>query len=101
LALQGELEHRSLKARYPRTDRKEFVRQMTQIERRQASVRRIRARNFKANKPETENVARDPDTHHHIGKSQNEPEHVSLFVQKYEGDPAVKVRAVDNNPVND
>ena len=101
LALQGELEHHSLKARYPRTDHTEFVRQMTQIERRQARVRRIRARNFKVNKPETENVPRDPDTHHHIGKSQNEPEHVSLFVQKYEGDPAVKVRAVDNNPVND
>ena len=74
---------------------------MTQIECCQARICRVHARNFTANKPETDNVARDSDVHHHIGKSQNEPEHVGLFVQKYESDPAVKVRAVNNSHTND
>jgi hypothetical protein len=37
--LKGELEHRSPKARYTRTSRKGFIKQMTQIERRQARIR--------------------------------------------------------------
>ena len=90
----GFLEHRTAKARYPRTDRKEFVRQMTQIERCQAHIRRIRARNLASNKTETETVDRDPEVHHRIAKSQNQPEHLGQFVQKHSGDPAVKVRAV-------
>lgn len=94
LRLQGELEHRTAKARYPRTDRKEFVRQMTQIERRQARIRRIRARNLASNKMETETVDRDPEVHHRIAKSQNQPEHLGQFVHKHSGDPAIKVRVV-------
>jgi hypothetical protein len=39
---QGELEHRRPKAWHLRTDRKAFVKQMTQIERRQARIRRIK-----------------------------------------------------------
>jgi hypothetical protein len=64
---------------------------MAQIERRQARIRRIRAQNFPSKQPEKEMVAIDPDVHHCIGKSQNEPEHIGLFVQKHSGDPAVKV----------
>jgi hypothetical protein len=64
---------------------------MTQIERRQARIRRIRAQNFASKKAEKETVAVAPHLHHCIGKSQNEPEHIGLFVQKHSGDPAVKV----------
>jgi hypothetical protein len=45
--VQGELEHRTRKARYRRTDRKNFQKQLAQIERRTARLRRIRARLLK------------------------------------------------------
>jgi hypothetical protein len=64
---------------------------MAQIERRQARIRRIRARNFGVKEHEADKIATSPDVHHHIGKSQNHPEHVSLFVQKNSADPAVQV----------
>lgn len=32
------------------------------------------------------------DAHHHIGKSQNEPEHIGTFLSKNAGDPAIKVK---------
>jgi hypothetical protein len=64
---------------------------MAQMERRQARIRRIRARNFRVDNPEADKIATSPDVHHHIGKSQNQHEHVGLFVQKHSGDPAVQV----------
>lgn len=77
---------------------------MTQIERRQARIRRIRdhldrtraARSDHAESgaeqlDETENSGIDPATRYHIGKTQNNPEHIVLFIQKSEKDPAVKV----------
>ena len=88
---QGELEHRTPKGRYARTNRKHFLRQMTQIERRQARLRRIRARHRMAGKPLDEVVATTPEAHHSIGISQNHPENVTLFVQNHMGDPAIKV----------
>lgn len=32
-----------------------------------------------------------PDTHYYIGKSQNEVEHIGMFLSNNAGDPAVKV----------
>jgi hypothetical protein len=90
---QGELEHRSPKARYKRTSRKSFAKQLTQIERRQARLRHLRARHQKAGTPPREEVAATPDMHHVIGKSQNYPENIPLFLQKHAGDPAIKVEA--------
>jgi hypothetical protein len=40
--VQGELEHRTPKARYKRTSRKAAIKQLTQIEQRQERIRRIR-----------------------------------------------------------
>src|ERR1700733_13239137 len=88
---QGELEHRSPKSRYTRTSRKHFVRQLTQIERRQARIRRIRAHYQQAGRPASEEVASTTEPHHVIGNSQNYPENIPNFLQKYAGDPAVKV----------
>jgi hypothetical protein len=64
---------------------------LTQIERRQARIRRIRQRYQKEGKSTNEKVANVTDSHHVIGKSQNHPENIPLFLQKHAGDPGVKV----------
>lgn len=90
--LQGELEHRTPKARYKRTSKKFFIRQITQIERREHRLRRIRAHNnpsYGHDRDTSEAIS--PDMHHHIGKSQNEAEHIGTFLSTNAGDPAVKV----------
>jgi hypothetical protein len=91
--LQGELEHRTAKARYARTDKRDFIKQMTQIERRQERIRHIHARNFsKGNiNPPGERIAQNPDVHHCIGKWEHHSEQIGLFVKKNLGDPAVQV----------
>jgi hypothetical protein len=66
---------------------------MAQIERRQSRIRRIRERNRIADLAEDEpDLISTPDVHHSIGKSQNNPRNVPLFLQRNAGDPAVKVR---------
>jgi hypothetical protein len=89
--LQGELEHRTPKARYTRTSRKNFIKQITQIERRQTRIRRIRDRLRQTKNVGNEEVASSPDAHHHIGKSENNPEHIGRFLQEHADDPATKV----------
>lgn len=66
---------------------------MTQIERRQARIRRIYERLGESRETRDEENACTPDVHHHIGKSQNYPEHIGLFLQQHAGDPAVKVKS--------
>jgi hypothetical protein len=88
--LQGELEHRSPKSRYTRTSHKDFVKQLTQIERRQVRLRAIRARNQDAGIPLHEDVSATPEMHHAFGKSQKLSENIPLFLQKHAGDPSIK-----------
>lgn len=70
------------------------MRQITQIERRQHRIRRLRAH---LQMPPTQNTrtytehAFTPDTHHHIGKSQNEYEAIGTFLSQNAGDPAIQV----------
>jgi hypothetical protein len=66
---------------------------MTQIERRQVCIARIRTRNLGEDKKlaTQEQVAVNPCVHHSIGKSENFSEHIGLYVMKCNGDPAVKV----------
>ena len=75
---------------------------MTRIERRQARIRRIRERYRDAGGAVHEKVPDTPDVHHVIGKSQNYPQVIPLFLKKYEGDPAVKVMVCtdDNKKIN-
>lgn len=89
---QGELEHRTPKARYRRTVHKHFVKQLAQIERRATRLRRIRARLVKDGRLRTEQVASTPEEHHHIAASQNEYVHIGYFLQRHSGDPAIEVR---------
>ena len=90
---QGELEHRTPKARYLRTDRKDFVGQLTQIERREARIRRISVQNFGRDEvhDRTEKVSTDPGVHYCIGKSERFFDHLGTFVRQHNGDPAIKV----------
>jgi hypothetical protein len=94
LHVQGELEHRTPKSRYFRTDRKKFVKQLTHIERRIARLRRIRARLSGNGQGQNERVGTTPHEHHHIGLSENTYDHIGTFLQRNSGDPAVKVRLV-------
>lgn len=64
---------------------------MTQIERRQARIRELNT-NGKSKKAAEAEASMSPDARYHIGKTQNEPEHLISFVQKNAGDPAFKVK---------
>jgi hypothetical protein len=64
---------------------------MTQIERRQARIRRIRTQFQKTRNTVDEDVAISEEAHHVIGVSQNFSENIPLFLQKNGSDPAVKV----------
>ncbi|KAG6911068.1 hypothetical protein DXG01_004583 [Tephrocybe rancida] len=93
----GELEHRSPKARYRRTSRKDYVKQIARIERRQAHLRRIRARITASNATHGQLTGDDGDNsapefaaHHKIGKSENNPLSIGLFYNDNLGDPATK-----------
>jgi hypothetical protein len=38
-----------------------------------------------------EEVATSPEAHFHVGKSQNSPQNIPLFLQRHARDPAIKV----------
>jgi hypothetical protein len=94
VVIQGELEHRTPKARYKRTDKKLFVKQLAQIERRETRIRRIRAKLVSKGQIESEVVASTPQEHHHIGVSENRWENVGSFIRSHAGDPATQVGTV-------
>lgn len=91
--IQGELEHRRPKAWHIRTNRRDFIKQITRIERRQARIRRIKHK-LTARRAQSEDVATSPDAHHHIGSSQKHHEHIPSFLQVHKGDPAIQVCAI-------
>jgi hypothetical protein len=69
---------------------------LTQIERRQARIRRIHAQFQKDARMPNEQVDVRPEIHHVIGKTQNYPENIPIFLQKNAGDPAIKVLTVSD-----
>ena len=97
---QAELEHRNPKSRYTRTSRKGFLKQLTQIERRQARIRRIREELLTANKLPQETLASDPEVPYNIGKSQNYPVDLTPFLQAHPDDPATKVSSFTSNTMS-
>ena len=66
---------------------------MAGIERCEARIRYIRNLNNPSplGTSVDERVATTPDAHFHIGKSQNSPENVMMFLHKHSEDPAIKV----------
>ena len=94
MRFKGELEHKTPKKRFPRANGKEYVKQMTGLERREARIRRIREKLWpKGVKPADEPSSQASDAHHHIGTSQSNPVHIGKFLQDNAGDPAIKVRS--------
>jgi hypothetical protein len=92
LLLQGELEHRSSKARFKRTSKKGYKQQLAQIERRQARIRRINQKSrISSESRGPQNF--DPTVHHHIGVGENGPLHIGTFCRENADDPAVMVRS--------
>ncbi|KAG2091348.1 uncharacterized protein F5147DRAFT_524310, partial [Suillus discolor] len=85
----GELEHRSPKTRYCRTDRNTFVKQLTQIEHRQTHIRCIRDRIVPRPHLEIAEIARRPHVHHHISLTQKFPVHIGSYLCDHAGDPAI------------
>jgi hypothetical protein len=67
------------------------VKQITRIERRQSRIRRIDSRQQENPVVEDEQVDSCPEGHYAIGKTQNMPLDLTVFVQRYSGDPAIKV----------
>lgn len=67
---------------------------MTQIERRQARIRRIRKKLATNGEtlPLEPNIATSPSARYHVGATQNQPVHIMTFVYTNSHDPAVKVR---------
>lgn len=89
---KGELEHRMPKGRYRRTDRRRFVRQLTQIERRQARLRRIKQHQQRqASRSEVNETVFDPKLHHHIGQSEKIYDDFGQYLRNHAKDPAIKV----------
>ncbi|KAG6914461.1 hypothetical protein DXG01_017109 [Tephrocybe rancida] len=82
----GELEHRTSKARYQRTDRKDFKKQLARIERRQARICRIHRRT--GSKSTSTRQGTNLEAHHIIGRTENLHTHITSFVRGPDGHPA-------------
>lgn len=80
------------KGRYRRTDQRAFIHQLTQIERRQARLRRIKQRRQKATPQAAhDDSTSDPHLHHHIGQSEKIYDEIGHYLRSHAGDPAMKV----------
>lgn len=83
-----------------RTSKKNFIRQITQIERRQARIRQIRLKStYLTGQNDTRSIVVDdpefsssPEARYHVGATQNLPVNIPQFLQRNAGDPAVNVR---------
>ncbi|KAG2063716.1 hypothetical protein BDR04DRAFT_1131029 [Suillus decipiens] len=87
----GELEHHSLKARYSRTDRRSFVKQLTRIECHQAHICHIGHSNIHRPHVEISEIAQSPLLHHHIGLTQKHVVHIGSYLIRHQGDPAITI----------
>ena len=92
---QTELEHRTPKSRYIRTSRKFFEKQLSQIERRQTRIRRIRQKidGIRSIRLQPDKRPDSSAIKYHIGKSQNNPIILGSFLRENRSDPALQVVA--------
>lgn len=75
-----------------RTTGRSIPQELSKIERRERCIRRIREKMLRAGpQTDTEEIGNDPLMQYNMGKTQNSPVHVPTFLQKNDGDPAVKV----------
>lgn len=92
---QSEREHRTSKGRHVRTNGRSIPQQLSKIEQRQRHIRMIRENlNGSHLQRDPERITVDPNTRYNMGTSQNFPVHIPTFLQRNEGDPAIKVRVL-------
>ena len=90
---QSEREHRTSKGRYVRTNGRSIAQQLSKIEQRQRRIHMIRENlNGSHLQRDPEHIVIDPNMRYNMGTSQNFPVHIPTFLQRNEGDPAIKVR---------
>ena len=68
--------------------------QLARIEHRKAHLRRLHQNlpsEDSCSHSKAELGALDPTQHHHIGVSENLPEHIGTFLRNHSSDPAIKV----------
>lgn len=98
-----ELEHRSPKSRYRRTNRKYFEKQLGNIERRQARIRRIRQKlNDGGKNQDALTHEKGPDSslsNYHIGNTQNHPMDLGAIGRQADDDFAAKVFLIKLSPM--
>jgi hypothetical protein len=90
---QSELEHRTSKARYLRTTGRSIPKELSKIERRERRIRMIREKMHRSvsQTEQEEDIDNSLRAQYNMGKTQNSPVHVPTFLQKNDGDPAVRV----------
>ena len=89
--MQGELLHHIPKASYVRMNKKEYKKQLAQIERRHVRICHIRQK-FPG-RPMTNEDMTSVDSRYEIGSTKKFPEYIHQFLNKNAGDPAIKARA--------
>lgn len=72
------------------------MKQISSIEQREARIHHIHDNQSPYGAVINEEVASSPEAHFHIGKSQNNPVNIPLYLQMHLGDPATKVSAIDS-----
>ena len=90
---QSEREHRTSKARFPRTSGRSIPKQLSGIERKQRHIRTIR-QNLDGCPPQVEPgpiVTDDFAVQYDVGESEKSSVHIPTFLQRNEGDHAIKV----------
>jgi hypothetical protein len=91
---QSELEHRTFKAHFYRTNGQLIPLQLSKIKRQQCHIRAIHENLHRSPSSKTnldlEGVVNDPQLQYNIGKTENAPVHVPTFLQNNDGDPAIK-----------
>jgi hypothetical protein len=70
------------------------VKQLTQIERRQARIRRIRDKIFHRPHVEISELATRPEAHHYIGLTQKYHTHIGSYLRSHQGDSAIIVSSM-------
>ena len=75
-----------------RMSRKAYVSQLAAIECQQARIRWIQMRQEMLST--TDPTPEVPEQHHVIGKSQNFPNDINVFLRDNSGDPAIKVSSL-------
>ena len=76
-----------------------FVKQLAQIECREAQLHQIREKHHRQNRVPGEKAEKTPLEHHHIGLSRNQHERIGTFLRKNSGGPAVKAGSFALNVV--